>query len=92
MVSSCSCVIINAQHARTGIALGVATLPGKCMCLGQHGTLALLPPAVCLPEVHDLQLYMLPVKALSTSHLKALHDCMNVDVVPRRQQSLLDVL
>ena len=83
---------IDSQDARTENAVGVDTLPGKSMCLGLQSTLVLLPPAVCLPQMHHLQLHMLPAKALSTSHLKALHDCMNVDVMPRQQQSLLDLL
>ena len=71
-----------AEHARAEIVLGVLSLPGRSMCLGQHGALALLSPAVFMPEVHDSQLYLLPVEALSTSHLKALHDCMKIGVVP----------
>lgn len=61
------------------------------MCLCLHGRLVLLLPAMRLPQVQGSQLDMLPVKALSPSHLKALHDCMDVHIMPCQQQSVLDM-
>ena len=70
------------KRASTEDAVKMCALPCKPVCLGLHDVLTLLRPAVCLPEVHGSQLHVLPVKALSASHLEALHDSMDVDIVP----------
>lgn len=81
----------SACNNETGVNEG-CVLPGKGMCLRLHGTLVPLLPAQCLPEVHGSQLHMLPVETLSTSRLKALHDGMDVDVMPGCQHSSSDML
>ena len=69
-----------------------ALLPCESICLRLQSTHSLLLPAVCLPKMHHTHLHMLPVKPMSTSRLKALHDSMHVDVMPGCQHSLHDML